>query len=324
MTRSFNKYLYKMKGPALPTLGFTPRLTSKIIGAVIGAALSYAIPAQAQISHEIEPTEDHQAVLPQAIGQNIDLYDAALAPLNLLETERPIAASSDQEFCITVMSGFPNNGAGPRYQFYKLVQDLALDATPDFQRVLSAYGDDAIDANTPIMTVIEDIANPVLRQAVPELTIGNMAHLIDFNIKCSANITGQIDSLLAYDNSIKESDHVIAEDALFLRQILLESLMRQGAESDPNFSQAMQAYETALLTTRNNIEFKSFDEDLSNLEALYMDDLDGRLARSNDIINSEIDRSVLSSAVELSEDIHEAADEARKRGLLETLVYILN
>ena len=55
-----------------------------------------------------------------------------------------------------------------------------------------------------------------------------------------------------------------------------------------------------------------------------MVDLDGRLARSNDLINSEINRETLGDAVTLSDDLDEAEREKRKQSGLLTLFRILN
>ena len=75
---------------------------------------------------------------------------------------------------------------------------------------------------------------------------------------------------------------------------------------------------------RDNIEFASYNSEIDELEALYMVDLDGRLKRSNDLINSEINRETLGDAVTLSDDLDQAENHKRKQTALQTLFRILN
>jgi len=55
-----------------------------------------------------------------------------------------------------------------------------------------------------------------------------------------------------------------------------------------------------------------------------MDDLDGRLAQSNDIINSELDRETLGDAVNLSNELVNDLRRKQKDEDLRTLSRILN
>lgn len=236
----------------------------------------------------------------------------------------PAAASNSQEFCITVMGGFPSDSEIARYQFFRLTQDISADATPQFQAALNHYGDPKVDETTPVLEVIETIANPVLRQAAPEIVVANMAHLIDFQTRCETYVSGQIQSLLAYDASLGDSNAVIAEDALFLRQILSESLLRLGADKDETHWYAAAQYEGALVSTRDVIEFAQYSDEIDDIEALYMVDLDGRLARSNDMINEEMDRNALADAVTLSEDMNKAEKDRHRERTIMTLFRILN
>jgi len=238
--------------------------------------------------------------------------------------DTPIQAAQSQEFCITVMSGFPDDGHLARYQFFRLTEELATGATPAFTSAINHYAEGDITDDTPILDVIEDIANPVLRQAAPELAIANMAHLIDFTHRCESYVSGQITSLRSFDNTLVHSDVVIQEDALYLRQVLSDSLFRLDANTDSVHGLAVTDYSNSLILMRDNIEFASYNADIDELEALYMVDLDGRLARSNDLINSEINRETLGDAVTLSDDMDEAEQYKRKQSSLRTLFRILN
>ncbi len=232
-------------------------------------------------------------------------------------------AYDGQDYCITVIGSLPGGDDETRYQFYKLVSDLGADAPEDFRAALSRYGENPPAPDTPLLDVIDIIANPVIRQAAPEITVANMGHLIEFNARCQDAVQGQILSLTTYDSTLFLSDEVIAEDALYLRQILSESLDRLGASDDPVHGAAARAYSRSLVTTRDAVEYAAFESEIDELEAIFMTDLDGRLARSNDIINEEADRSVLDDAVTLAEDMNEDAEEKQKQRDIETLFRIL-
>lgn len=237
--------------------------------------------------------------------------------------DRPTAAPS-QDYCITVMSAFPNDEAVQRYQFFQLSKKMAVGATPDFNAAMKHFGDGSVDPETPVIDVIDAIANPVIRQAAPELVVAYMGHLIDFARRCEIFVDGQVNALAAFNPDLALDDIVIAEDALYLRQILSDSLMRLDADKDPRYSAAVNRYATSLVTMRDNIEFQAYASEIGEIEALYMTDLDGRLARSNDIINSEINRETLGDAVQLSDDMNKGAKEQHQRRTVETLLRILN
>lgn len=243
--------------------------------------------------------------------------DSRAQEVNLIE--------GDPDYCINIMAGFPVDDQDARYQFFRLTEEMARDATPAFRRALTDYGDGDISPETPMLDVIEVIANPVLRQAAPEITIANMAHVIDFALICEPIITGQINSLKAYDAALADTgfNAVITDDALFLRQVLSDSLFRLGADKDPAHLYAVNQYVGALVTTRDQAEFVSFEEELEGLEALYLTDLDGRLKRSNDIINEEMDREILGDSVALSDSMNAAEKKKAKQRQVYTLIRIL-
>jgi len=262
---------------------------------------------------------------PLANAQGVEIYAPQTAPIQspVVLGDKPIQADASQEYCITVMSGFPDDGHLARYQFFRLTEELATGSTPQFKAAITKYAEGDIADDAPIMDVIEDIANPVLRQAAPELAIANMAHLIDFAGRCESYVSGQISSLRSFDDSLQYSDVVIQEDALYLRQVLSDSLFRLDANTDPLHGYAVTNYANSLIYMRDNIEFASYNSEIDELEALYMTDLDGRLARSNDLINNEINREVLGDAITLSDDMDEAARKKRKQSGLLTLYRIL-
>lgn len=240
-----------------------------------------------------------------------------------LVAERPVAGAN-QDRCITQMADFPTDDPTARYQFFKLVSDVAYGADDSSRALLDHYGQPAVASDTPVLSVIEDIANPVLRQAAPEIIVASMNYLVDFAVSCEVYITGQTESLIAFDGTLAnpELNTAITEDALFLRQILSESLSRLGADGDVVWANAARDYSRSLVAQRDALEFAAFEIDIAELETLFMDDLDGRLARSNDVINSEMDREILGDAIQLSDDMNEAAMKQARQDRLYRLLRI--
>ena len=234
----------------------------------------------------------------------------------------PAAVANNQSRCISQMAEFPTDDPTARYQFFQLISDVGYGADDETLALFSHYGQPAVEIGTPIVSVIEDIANPVLRQAAPEVIVSSMHFLVDFAEACEVFIKGQTDSLIAFDNTLTNPDlnSGIAEDALFLRQILSESLTRLGADTDANWSAAALSYSRSLVQQRDAVEFAAFETDISELENLFMDDLDGRLARSNEVINSEMDREILGDSITLAREMNE---DAKKKARDERLYRLL-
>lgn len=250
--------------------------------------------------------------------------------LSALTTSTAIAQdvsvlNADPDYCINALAGFPNDDVDARYQFLRLTEELGRDITPEFRAAATAYGDGDIEIGTPMLDVIEDIANPVLRQAAPQITVSSISYVTDFATICAPFITGQIDSLRAFDPALANAEFnaVIAEDALFLRQIFSDSLHRLGADQDPAYAAAVAEYANALIITRDAVEFSTFEAELDELEILFMTDLDGRLARSNDMINEEIDQEILGDSIALSDSLSKAASERAKQERIYTLFRIM-
>ena len=247
--------------------------------------------------------------------------EAATTP-ELYGLEGKAVAAQNQDRCIAQMAEFPTDDPTARYQFFQLVSDVAYGADNDARAMFNHYGQPAIESGTPVLSVIEDIANPVLRQAAPEVIVSSMNYLVDFAQTCDVYITGQTDSLTAFDPTLSnpELKTAIVEDALFLRQILSESLSRLGADKDGQWAGSTARYSQSLVQQRNAVEFAAFETDIAELETLFMDDLDGRLARSNDVINSEMDREILGDSITLAKDLNEAAKEKARQDRLYRLL----
>lgn len=234
------------------------------------------------------------------------------------------ATQQNQERCITIMTGFPDAGHESRYQFFRLIEEMGKDATPAFRAAVAEFGEGDIPAETPVTDVIEAIANPVLRQAAPSVAVAQMGHLIEFAKTCDAFIGGQIASLEAYDTGLREPgfNTVIGEDALFLRQVVADALYRMEADKDPTYGNAVTTYARSLVVARNNIEFASFESEVDQIEAIFLSDLDGRLARSNDIINNELSTESIASAISLADDLNASTREQARRQRQENIIRI--
>lgn len=236
------------------------------------------------------------------------------------------AAAAAQEVCLTQMTGFSDTAPVARYQFFRLVEELALGSDDEMRATLAHYAGGQVDAARPVREVIEAIADPVMRQAVPSLTVAQMRHLIEFAHRCRPYVDGQIASLEAFDPALESAafNEIVAEDALYLRQILTDALYRLGADGDARFGLAVARYSDSLVRRRDDIEYAAFESDISELETLFMGDLDQRLALSNDMVNGEMDAGVTSASVSLADDMNEAARQQQRERMLRTLFQILN
>lgn len=237
---------------------------------------------------------------------------SALIPLDVDQTEK----------CITMMAGFPNDEPGSRYVFFRLSQELSKGITPELSQLMADHlaknKVKRLPPDWPIMDVIEGIADPVLRQAAPAQTVAFMAHIAYFNALCGSYVDGQVEALRAYDPDLEESDILVREDALYLRQILAEALNRLNETEDD----LIEAYSADLVAERDDIEFTQFDSDIDELETLFMGDLDEKLATSNDMINNEAEIG-LDDAISLSRSMNIQASRRAKEERVYTLVRIL-
>ncbi|MGJ8558991.1 MAG: hypothetical protein ACSHX3_02020 [Litorimonas sp.] len=245
---------------------------------------------------------------------------ADIAPTSLT----PVSLTAEQsETCVTMMSGFPDDSPESRYVFFRLSQELAKDVTPELSQLMTDFMIDnetrRLPAEWPMLDVIEDIADPVLRQAAPTQTVAGMAHIAYFNALCGPFVQGQVDSLIAFNPDLADTDVMIREDALYLRQILAEALDRLGASD----TMAAQAYALSLVIERDDIEYIGFEDEIGELETLYMGDLDTKLSRSNDAVNEGINVEAFQDAVELANDMNDQAREQAKKERLYSLVRIL-
>ena len=278
-----------------------------LLGLTMAAAIPFAAHAQISDAPIMDTAPIVNQMSPAPIATDASLYNV------------------DPDFCINTLASFQTENPEARYQFYALTQEVARDASPEFRRAIAHYSQGETASGDSILGALEDATNPVLRQAAPELTLANFDYVIDFASQCQGALSGQISSLKAYDPALgnAEFNALISEDALFLRQILSDSLSRLGADQDPRFALVAQNYADALIRTRDAVEFETFVSEVDELEALYMTDLDGRLKRSNDMINEEIDREVLGDAVGLSNSMDDAAARRAKEERILSLIRIM-
>lgn len=255
------------------------------------------------------PAEASEPVLPEAI-------QPAAVPEDL-----PVA----NEICIQQMAGFPDSSPQARYQFYRLVQASAVGADAGLLDALAAYGGGGISADTPMIETVEEIANPVMRQAAPQLIVAQMAHLIGFAQDCAPYIDGQVRAYVATDPGLADPQYnrEIGEDALFLRSVLLDTLYRLEADADPHFGAAVSRYQRSIVTQRDEIEFAAFDSELAELEAIALGDLGDRLDMANASVNDTLDQGQLDAAIGLSRDMSEAYQRESRARMAQVFIEIL-
>ncbi|MEO0467310.1 MAG: hypothetical protein AAF216_12275 [Pseudomonadota bacterium] len=227
--------------------------------------------------------------------------------------------------CIAMMAGFPDDSLASRYQFFRLIQEMSRGMTPEVRMALAAYSSGTVSIEAPVMETIEDITNPVLRQAAPAVTVAQMDHLIGFGTDCATYIDGQVTGLAAADPSLNEPafNLAIGQDALFLRQILLDSLYRLGADVDPQHGAVVANYQRGLVRLRDDMEFAAFDAELAELEALALGDLGDRLDTANASINDGMYDDSTGSAVRLAKDMSDAARRESQQRMARILIDIL-
>lgn len=238
------------------------------------------------------------------------------------ETLLPVLTSDQAEQCVTLLSGFPDDSIESRYIFFRLSQELSKGITPELSAVMVDYMAEhearRLPADAPMIDVIEDIADPVLRQAAPAQTVAGMAHIAYFNALCGPFVQGQVDSLLAFNGELADTDLIIREDALYLRQILSEALDRLGADTE-----ATDAYTRSLVIERDDIEYVGFEDEVDELEALFMGDLDTKLARSNDAVNEAVDTAGFKDSATLARDLNDQAARNMRDERLFSLIRII-
>lgn len=234
-----------------------------------------------------------------------------------------IPAAND--FCIAMMSGFPEISLEDRHQFYALIRALAHGADPAFIEAMEAYGEGEVSPDTPVVQVIEAIANPVMLQAAPQATIAQTAHLIRFGTECSVFLDGQITSLEAVNPALADGRGTltIGEDALYLRSLLLDAMYRLSADTDPQHGGAIAAYQRDLVRQRDGIEFAAFDAEIADIEAMATGDLEDRLDRANAALESGMDTENVQRAADLSDMLTKAQREESQRRVAQVLIDIL-
>ena len=251
-------------------------------------------------------------------AQDSAAQDSSLFAADPLEARR-------QDFCIQMLDGFPNDDPVVSYSFFKLAQDMGADTDAPTLAMIDRYSGAAVASDTPVMDVLEQVADPVLRQAQPAEALSGAAHIIHFASACEGFLAGQVDSLLAFDPTLAdvEFNALITEDALYLRQLVSEALSRLGADTDPDHRATFAAYTTSLLAQRGAMEFATFEAGVEEVERVFLVDLDGRLARSNDLINGAMNREVMADAQGLVDDLNRQEELARRQRRQFILIRIL-
>ncbi|MEO0816818.1 MAG: hypothetical protein AAFX86_05860 [Pseudomonadota bacterium] len=273
------------------------------------------LPACATAQTAPMPVPQQTSSLPDQAPEPIP--SQALAELDLPELN-PVCARQMTELAGGTLSG--------RHQLFVLVREAGRGADDDVLAALEAYGAGTVDPETPILQVVEDIANPVLLQAAPNATVGQMAHLIRFSRECDVILDGQIKALEATSPDLASGTYkqAIGEDAMFLRSMLLDALYRLNADRDAVHGQTVAAYQRDLVRQRDDIEFAAFDAELAALEDEFAGDLGDRLdlaKTSADETAEAVDAKGAAEVARALTDVQRAEANAR---MAQMLAEILN
>ncbi|MEM9740522.1 MAG: hypothetical protein AAF829_11695 [Pseudomonadota bacterium] len=225
------------------------------------------------------------------------------------------------DVCATQMTTLAGGTLTGRHQLFVLVQQAGRGADDAFLEAIGTFGAGSVDPSTPLLQVVEDIANPVLLQAAPAATVGQMAHLIRFSQECQIVLDGQIAALEATvpDLSSGVYKQAIGEDAIFLRSMLLDALYRLNADADPIHGQSVATYQRDLLRQRDDIEFAAFDSDLAALEEEFASDLESRLELANTSVGdaaASVDAKGAAEVAKALSDVQRAESNQRMAQLL--------
>lgn len=265
---------------------------SRAAALIAGALLLHGCAtAEPPVAGAGAPVSARQAEAPPA-------YDAAIASAQTAPAEID---------CIAQMSALAGGDPEGRHQLFLLVQEIGRGATPDMVDVLSTYGLGSVDPETPVMDVIETIANPVLLQAAPGATVGQMGHLIRFSQSCAVPLDGQIAALEALMPSLGAPAYrqPIQEDALFIRSILLDALYRLEADRDSRHGQTIADYQRDLVSQRDEMEFAAFEAEIAQLEADFAGDLESRLGLAAEAVGENAQSVDARGAAEVARALSE-------------------
>lgn len=238
------------------------------------------------------------AVMVSAIGL------AALSP----------AQADTGEYCAQMMSGFPNTEMQNRYHFFTLVNHLTEGYTEDLDAAVVQFSNYPLEAGTPVVDVIEEIVDPVLRQADPTFGLSQVRHLIQFGQTCREFTSSQLNAIELMHPEFTEPEFQlgIVEDALFIRSVLSDALRELRAHEDPVHGRPVLSYERETEMLRDTAERTLVKRDMDNLYAEFEEDIEQRFAMVESTDVGTTDTEATSTAVKTWKDLNNASRRERR------------
>lgn len=279
---------------------------SYISRAALGIAASFALVSAPQAQNDADLMETSTSYAP---AHSI----ADLTPQN-------------SEFCAGMMAGFPDDSLINRYQFFRLIQSMKAGVDSDMRAAFTHYGEKTDMGQTGVVETIENLSDPVVLQSSPAYALTNASHLIRYAEDCSPFIASQISSIEFAEPSVTEAamEEVLAEDAVYLRALVMESLESLSAQNHPIYGPATERYEGATIYIRNEGEFIGFEAELEALTNDTIAEIDDKLALHLQMVEGDIDKETVSTSSDMLESMNRTSKQESHRGVYETLFRILN
>lgn len=251
-------------------------------------------------------------------------------PFQAYSAPQPKAAafgfqSGASEYCLSVMAGFPDD-AQSRFTFYHLVELLHEGADPGIYASLDAYSSDSVAAETPVVDVLDYIANPVMRQALPGSVLAHLNHLVKFDRKCGAFIQSQKQTLAVVDPSVMHRDFrgSVLQDALFLRQVMIEAFYQMSAHEDPVHREAVLSLGRSADALRANKNVEAFGEELDELlDEVLLEYNDLRENQRFAVLDDSLQREQVRSDQEMLNQMNKGARTQGYENIAQTIFTML-
>lgn len=273
-------------------------------GLILAAVLSLSVPSMAQ----------DQAATTSIVSieqQNMQLIHQT-------------AVNSD--LCIRMMAGFPDESLVNRYQFYRLIDMMEDGADSGVNAALEHFGAKNSLGQETVVDVVRNLSDPVMLQSAPRYTVGNAAQLIEYAQQCRPFISAQIASIEVAEPSVTDPlfEEQLAEDAVYLRALVVQSLESVSAQIHPVHGPAVLRYQNATVNIRNEAEFVGFAAELDSLSLETLVELDEKLVLHQDVIEDDIDKEVVSSSNQMVQSMNQSSKEESDRKVNYIMWRILN
>jgi hypothetical protein len=243
---------------------------------------------------------------------------------NDIQTFRQTATNSD--LCIRMMAGFPDDSLANRYQFYRLINMMENGVDSGVLDALDHFGARNSFGQDTVIDVVTNLSDPVMLQSAPRYSIGNAAQLIEYAQTCRPFINAQIASIEVAEPSVTEArfEEQLAEDAVYLRALVVQSLESVSAHIHPIHGPAVTRYQNATINIRNEAEFVGFEAELDALSFETLAEMDQQLVVQQQVVEGDIDKEIVSSSTQMVQSMNQASKEESNQKVNYIMWRILN